>query len=582
MPQLGETVTEGTIIRWLKQVGDQVAHDEPLFEVSTEKVDSEVPSSAEGYLTEILVEEGATVDVGTRLAVIGDAAGAAGEAGSAAATGAGAAESAAATGGETPAAAATAPAAGSGAAADDTAGARDGAAASDATVPAVTETVVPADDMDEPASPGDESTSGVGADGGDGDGGAVREQSGTARAAAPSARTEEGPATSKAAPAGTGAPTPQPASAPVNAQPIGGRPRADGDGSGGPGAAALLSPVVRKLLNEHGLDPAAVRGTGQGGRITRGDVLSYIDSQAAQGDGAGEKASTVAPEGAAPAAPTAAPRQPSPATAPSSAPRAPVPAASAAPATAAASAFPPAVPGEGDEIIPFSNIRRLTADHMVRSKATSAHTLVAIEADYEGVDNVRRRNKEKFRKEEGISLTYLPFVARAVVDVLRDYPQLNASVGEDALLVHRDVNLGVAVDLDRQGLIVPVVRQADGQSLRGLARAIADLAERARSRRLSADDVVGGTFTITNPGPFGTFLTAPIISQPQVAILSTDGVKRRPVVVSTPDGGEAIAIHSVGMLALSFDHRAVDGAYASAFIHDLAREIETRDWSTEL
>jgi pyruvate dehydrogenase E2 component (dihydrolipoamide acetyltransferase) len=576
MPQLGETVTEGTIIRWLKQVGDEVSHDEPLFEVSTEKVDSEVPSSAEGYLTEILVEEGATVDVGTRLAVIGEAASggvaadAAAEADATTGGEAGSAEPAAPTGGETPAGAATASATGATGATAGQAGADGGGSAAGEAVPAVSENVVPADDLAEPADPGDESTSGVGADGGDGDGGTVR-SAGGASAAAPSARTEEGPAGSQAAPApaGTGAPTPEPGSAPPNAQPVGAAPAAGGDGAGVSGAA-LLSPVVRRLLNEHGLDPSAIRGTGQGGRITRGDVLSYIDSQATRGDGGRAEASAAVSERAAGApAPPAAPRSPAPAPSPDQ-------------SAAAARAFPPAAAGEGDEIIPFSNIRRLTADHMVRSKATSAHTLVAIEADYEGVDNVRRRNKERFKKEEGISLTYLPFVARAVVDVLRDYPQLNASVGEDALLVHRDVNLGVAVDLDRQGLIVPVVRQADGQSLRGLARAIADLAERARSRRLSADDVVGGTFTITNPGPFGTFLTAPIISQPQVAILSTDGVKRRPVVVSTPGGSEAIAIHSVGMLALSFDHRAVDGAYASAFIHDLAREIETRDWSTEL
>ena len=169
-----------------------------------------------------------------------------------------------------------------------------------------------------------------------------------------------------------------------------------------------------------------------------------------------------------------------------------------------------------------------------------------------------------------------------MVETLRDYPQLNASVGDDALIVHRDVHLGIAVDLEQRGLIVPVVRNADGQSLRGLARATADLANRARTRKLSADDVVGGTFTITNPGPFGTFLTAPIINQPQVAILSTDGIKRRPVVITAPDGTESIGIHSVGLLALSFDHRAVDGAYASAFLHDLARLIETRDWAAEL
>jgi 2-oxoglutarate dehydrogenase E2 component (dihydrolipoamide succinyltransferase) len=219
---------------------------------------------------------------------------------------------------------------------------------------------------------------------------------------------------------------------------------------------------------------------------------------------------------------------------------------------------------------------------MVRSKATSAHTLAVIEADYEGIDRVRKDHKDRFREEEGISLTYLPFIARAVVETLRDYPHLNASVGDDMLIVHRDVHLGIAVDLEQRGLIVPVVRNADGQSLRGLSRAVADLANRARTRKLSADDVVGGTFTITNPGPFGTFMTAPIINQPQVAILSTDGIKRRPVVITAPDGTESIGIHSVGLLALAFDHRAVDGAYASAFLHDLARAIETRDWAAEL
>jgi 2-oxoglutarate dehydrogenase E2 component (dihydrolipoamide succinyltransferase) len=449
---------------WLKRGGDPVAHDEPLFEVSTDKVDSEVPSSAEGYLAQILVDEGATVDIGTRLAVISD----------------------------TPA--------GSGDAA--------GAAA-------------------EPA---------------------------PAAAPEPVAATAPVPVPAPAPPAEALAPSPTPEALPVP------------DSSGGTGSsAALLSPVVRKLVNEKGLDPALIPGTGQGGRITRGDVLAYVDRQATAGGGSPGAAP-------APAAPAAAPV--------SSRPAAPA----AAPVAGGydSRAFPPAVAGERDEVVPFTNIRRLTADHMVRSQATSAHTLVVIEADYEGIEQVRRREKDRFKEQEGVSLTYLPFVATAVVDVLRDYPNLNASVGDGALLVHRDVHLGIAVDLDRQGLIVPVVRQADGQSLRGLARAIADLAERARSRHLSADDVVGGTFTITNPGPFGTLISAPIINQPQVAILSTDGVKRRPVVVRAADGSEAIAIHSVGMLAMSFDHRAVDGAYASAFLRDLAHEIGTRDWAAEL
>jgi 2-oxoglutarate dehydrogenase E2 component (dihydrolipoamide succinyltransferase) len=245
-------------------------------------------------------------------------------------------------------------------------------------------------------------------------------------------------------------------------------------------------------------------------------------------------------------------------------------------------AYAPSAPGPRDEVVAFTNIRRRTAEHMVRSKATSAHTLVVAETDYENVERVRRAYKERFKAEEGMSLTYLPFVARAVIEVLRSYPHLNASVGEDSLIVHREIHLGFAVDLDQQGLIAPVIHNADGQSLRGLARAVADLAARARSRKLSADDIAGGTFTITNPGPFGTFITAPIINQPQVAILSTDGVKRRPVVVELDDGSEGISIHSVGMLALSFDHRAVDGAYASAFLRDVGRVIETRDWAADL
>jgi 2-oxoglutarate dehydrogenase E2 component (dihydrolipoamide succinyltransferase) len=238
--------------------------------------------------------------------------------------------------------------------------------------------------------------------------------------------------------------------------------------------------------------------------------------------------------------------------------------------------------GERDEVIPFSNIRRRTAEHMVRSKATSAHTLVAIEADFEAVDRVRRAERERFRAEEGISLTYLPFVARATIEALRAFPHLNASVGDDALVVHHDLHLGIAVDLDAEGLIVPVIHSADGKRLPALAREAGDLASRARERKLGADDIAGGTFTITNPGPFGTLITVPIINQPQVGILSTDGVKRRPVVVTLADGSEGIAIHSVGVLALSFDHRAVDGAYASRFLAKLREVIETRDWAQEL
>ncbi len=235
-----------------------------------------------------------------------------------------------------------------------------------------------------------------------------------------------------------------------------------------------------------------------------------------------------------------------------------------------------------DEIVPFNNIRRRTAEHMVRSKATSPHTLMVREIDYERVEQVRRAYGDRFREEEGFGLSYLPFAARAAVEALDEYPHLNASVGDDALIVHHGVNLGIAVDLDNQGLIVPVVHGAEELNLRGMARRIHDLADRARTKRLSLDDISGGTFSITNAGPFGTLITGAIINQPQVAILSTDGVSRRPVVIPLPDGGEAIGIHSVGLVAMNFDHRAVDGAYVARFLARLAEILDDRDWVGEL
>jgi 2-oxoglutarate dehydrogenase E2 component (dihydrolipoamide succinyltransferase) len=219
---------------------------------------------------------------------------------------------------------------------------------------------------------------------------------------------------------------------------------------------------------------------------------------------------------------------------------------------------------------------------MVRSKHTSAHTMVAVEVDYAGVDKVRKADSAQFKEAEGFSLTYLPFVTRAVVDAIEEFPNVNSSVGDDALIVHGDVNIGIAVDLDFEGLLVPVIHQADGKRLRMLAREISGLAAKARSKRLTMDDISGGTFTITNAGPFGTFITVPVINQPQVAILSTDGVRKRPVVIELPDGTDTIAIHPVGNLVMSWDHRAFDGAYAAAFLRAIKEVIETRDWSTEL
>jgi 2-oxoglutarate dehydrogenase E2 component (dihydrolipoamide succinyltransferase) len=219
---------------------------------------------------------------------------------------------------------------------------------------------------------------------------------------------------------------------------------------------------------------------------------------------------------------------------------------------------------------------------MVMSLATSAHALTVVEVDYEGVDRVRSRVKDGFRADEGFSLTYLPFICRAVVDAIRDWPHINASVEGEGLRVYRDINLGIAVDLDYEGLIVPVIRQADGRRLRALSREINDLASRARSKQLGVDEITGGTFTVSNNGSFGTSTTAAIINQPQVAVLSTDGITRRPVVVTDEHGNESIAIHSVGNLAMGWDHRAFDGSYAGAFLRQVKQIIETRDWSAEL
>jgi len=505
MPQLGETVTEGTITRWAKSVGDRIEQDEVLFEVSTDKVDSEVPSPAAGVVSEILVPEGETVDVGTRLAVISDQA------------------------------AAATPSPPSDAAPD--------AAAPDAAAPDAAASAQAAPAQDAPA----------------------QAASPPAEVPAPAPAPEE----AEPAPANE-APPPPPTPAAPPARPIaedeGGE--EDDEGTEGDGAGRVLSPVVRRLLAEHGLDPSTIRGTGAGGRITRSDVLDAVDARSAGGPGA----TTAAPPS----------RPPEPAV-PSAAPAAaPPPPARPAPAPPAAAPRPAVAVGPDEEIIPFSNIRRRTAEHMTRSKATSAHTLTAVEVDFHRVDAARASIRDSFREAEGFSLTYLPFIARAVVDALAEFPRLNASVGDDALVVHRKVHLGVAVDLEFEGLIVPVVRDADSKRLRAIAREVYELADRARGKRLTADEISGGTFTITNPGPYGTFMTVPIINQPQVAILSTDGVKRRPVVAELAGGGEGIVIHPVGILALSFDHRANDGAYASAFLARCRDILESRDWAQEL
>jgi 2-oxoglutarate dehydrogenase E2 component (dihydrolipoamide succinyltransferase) len=437
LPQLGETVTEGTITKWFKKVGDTVAADEPLFEVSTDKVDTEVPSPISGTLTEIRVAEGETVPVGTVIAVVGVA----------------------------------------------------GAA------PAPTPAPAPA-------------------------------------VAAPAPT----PAPAVAAPAPTPAPTAT--------------------------SNKLLSPVVRKLVAEHGIDVNDLVGSGPGSRITREDVLDFIDRN-------GHKAAPAAAAAAAPA----------PAPAPAATPT-PTPVI-AAPAPAPVSR-PAVTSSEREQVIALTKIRKLTGSHMIMSKSTSPHAFSVVEVDYANVDRTRTALKESWKSGEGFSLTYLPFIARAIVDALREFPHLNASIDGDNLIVHSYVDLGIAVDLDYTGLLVPVVRNADGKRIRAIAREINDLASRARNRKLSPDEIQGGTFTISNNGSAGSVLTMPIINQPQVAILSTDAIVRKPVVVTSSDGSESIAIHPVGNLSMSWDHRAFDGAYAGRFLARVKQILETQDWSAEL
>jgi len=461
LPQLGETVTEGTITRWFKKIGDSVAADEPLFEVSTDKVDTEVPSPVAGVLSEIRVPEGDTVPVGTVIAVVG--------------------------------------------------------AAGSAPAPTA------------PAAPAPES--------------------------APTPAPTPAPTHPPAAPV---APAPAPPAAPAAPAPVApASAPAPTTSSAGASSNKLLSPVVRKLVNDNGLDVNTIAGTGPNGRITRDDVLDAIDKRG----------------GAAPA-PATSLTTPAPATsAPTAAPAAGVSTPAAAPIKV--------VPGARDEVVALSKIRQLTGSHMVMSKGVSPHAFSLVEVDYANVDVVRSKVKDDFKATEGFSLTYLPFIARAVVDALAEYPHMNASFAGDSLIVHRYIDLGIAVDLDYQGLIVPVVRDAGGKRLRAIAREVSDLANRARSKKLSPTEIQGGTFTVTNNGSAGSVLTMPIINQPQVAILSTDAVVKKPVVVST-SAGESIAIHPVGNLAMSWDHRAFDGAYAANFLARVKNILETRDWSSEL
>jgi 2-oxoglutarate dehydrogenase E2 component (dihydrolipoamide succinyltransferase) len=337
----------------------------------------------------------------------------------------------------------------------------------------------------------------------------------------------------------------------------------------------LLSPVVRRLVNEHGLDAESITGSGPGGRITRDDVLDHIDAIAT---GRSPAPSGAPAASAAPAPPATQPAAPATAAAPV-APAAPA-RAPAAPATAAAPAAA-ATAGERDDVVKLTKIRKLTGAAMISSKATSPHAFSVVEVDYHNVDVTRNKEKSAWKTDEGFSLTYLPFISRAVVDGLDEFPHLNASVSGNELIVHGFIDLGIAVDLDYSGLIVPIVRGAEGKRLAAIAKEIHDLASRARSKKLLPDEISGGTFTISNNGSAGSVLTFPIINQPQVAILSTDAIVRKPVVAALPDGSEAVVVHPVGNLAMAWDHRAFDGAYAAGFLSRVKEILETKDWSAE-
>jgi len=319
-------------------------------------------------------------------------------------------------------------------------------------------------------------------------------------------------------------------------------------------------------VSDHGINIDALQGTGPGGRITREDVLDYIDRNGL--------AAQVTPAPVATSAPIA---TPAPVQALVSAPT-PAPTPTPTPAPAA----PRPALGDREQVIPLTKIRRLTGSHMVMSLETSPHAFTVVEVDYANVDKTRSSIKESWKSSEGFSLTYLPFISRAVVDALTEFPHLNASIDGDNLVVHSYVDLGIAVDLDYSGLLVPVVRSADAKRLRAIAREIHDLATRARGRKLSPDEITGGTFTLSNNGSAGALIAMPIINQPQVAILSTDAIVRKPVVVAMPDGSESIAIHPMGHLSMSWDHRAFDGAYAGRFLSRVKQILETQDWSAEL
>lgn len=461
MPQMGESIAEGTITRWLKKVGEHVDRDEPLFEISTDKVDAEIPSPAAGTLTEVRFKEGDTVEVNTVVAVL------------------------------------------------DGAGSGNGSAA-----PAATATKA------EPAPPVETKPEPLPA------------PTPVAAAPAPSPAPPPTPAAPPAAPpAASPAAETKPAPAAAAAKP-----------AGTPSVEELRrtksSPLVRKIAKEHGVDVASLEGTGISGRVTKNDILSFIES--------GTPAATKSGAAPAPARDLPAP--------------------------------PPTKPAEGDRVEQMSVMRKKIADHMVLSRRTSAHVTTVYDIDMTAIAKLREQHKDSFLERTGTKLTYMPFIFQAITTALRKFPIFNAQVSGDQIIYKRDINLGMAVALDG-GLIVPVVKRADDLSISGLARAANDLADRARTKQLKPDEVGGGTFTITNPGVFGGLFGTPIINQPQLAILGVGKIEKRAKVITSAEGDDYIAVRWMSYFALSFDHRVIDGADAERFLAFVKEQLEAGEFS---
>jgi pyruvate dehydrogenase E2 component (dihydrolipoamide acetyltransferase) len=505
MPQMGVSVSEGTITKWLKQEGEQIAADEPLLEISTDKVDTEVPSPGEGVVQQILVQEGETVDVGTKLAVIAPAGAEA----------------------EAPAPAAPEP---------------EPEAAAEPEPEPQPQAEAPAPPPEPPAEPEPQP-----------------------QAAAPEPPAEPAP------------PPPQPPAAPPEPAP-------DTDGAG---EKTFVSPVVARIASEHGVDVSQVSGTGRGGRVTKKDIMAFVESGPGPAEAPAPPPPAEAPAPAEATAPPSAPEAPAPPP-PPEAPPPPPPEPAAAPAppqpqpqappTPAPQPEPVAAAPAGEEIQPMNAMRRGIAEHMRRSLDTSAHVTTVFEVDLSKVVAIRKKLKPEYEKSYGVNPTYLAFIARATIEAIKNWPWVNAEIRGEQIVIKKYINLGIAVALEGgHGLIVPVIKNAEGLNMLGLARAIADVAERARNKKLTPDDVQGGTFTITNPGGWGAIIGTPIISQPQVAILDVEALVKRPVVVQDESGQDVIAIRSMMNLCLSYDHRLVDGAYAAQFMKELRENLETFD-----